>query len=82
LFLFARHAVLNAYDGVKSTPLHWAVAIDNDSAVKSLLRHGADTGREDKSGYPALHSAVKANSLKCLQAMIDFKVWMFSLNHY
>ncbi|OEL16538.1 hypothetical protein BAE44_0022442 [Dichanthelium oligosanthes] len=51
-------------------PLHLAAAMDNDQAVKILLKHGADPNRVVHQVFSPLVMACCAKSLKCMKLLV------------
>src|SRR5262249_54812549 len=48
--LLDRHANVNAREADGTTPLHWAVRVDDPESVQLLLRAGADVNVANRSG--------------------------------
>lgn len=49
---------LNAFDGVLSTPLHWACYMGAENVVDFLVANNVDINARDKDGLTPLHLAV------------------------
>ncbi|MGI9353777.1 MAG: ankyrin repeat domain-containing protein [Rhizobiaceae bacterium] len=68
-------ADVNAYDKNGKTALFVAAEEDQAAIISLLAKHGAEVNAYKKSTYPnqaaAIHTAVKRNNLKAIQALAD-----------
>ena len=62
-------AEMDAHDSRGRSPLHWA-APRGDSSVKTLLRAGANTKRQDHERGTALLAAVQSSSVRCTELLL------------
>lgn len=53
------------------TPLHYAIKKDNDDIVQELIDIGADIYKKDNDGFNSLDFAIKFNSKKARQVLIE-----------
>ncbi|GAB1311956.1 hypothetical protein MFIFM68171_02166 [Madurella fahalii] len=58
-FALSQKALLNAVDGQRRTPLHYAAMANNVSTMKQLLDLGTDVNLRDDNGKTALHEAIR-----------------------
>jgi ankyrin repeat protein len=57
MFLVQQYKDLNVQDADGNTPLHTAVAVENEEAIKTLISSGVDFNVKDKEGETAYDAA-------------------------
>lgn len=67
-------AQVNAKDFHDFTPLHYACMHGWKSTVVALIEAGADINAQTKAGRTPLMSAVVAQSLSCVNLLLDEKL--------
>ncbi|KAL8769217.1 MAG: hypothetical protein Q9209_004718 [Squamulea sp. 1 TL-2023] len=63
---------INTMDSNRRTPLHYAAAAGNASAMRTLLAHGADIKAKDKDSAMPLHFAAETH--ECISVALEFDV--------
>ena len=63
-------ADLNLLDMLGKSALHWAVVYRDSGMVTQLLDLGADPRVPDRDGHPALHVAIKENTIDCAIVLV------------
>lgn len=66
--------VLDSQDDKNATPLHWAVAADNEIGVEYLLSRGANPTIANNNGECPIHACVQMESVKAMKTLIKHKV--------
>ncbi|XP_061461018.1 ankyrin repeat domain-containing protein 13B isoform X2 [Rhineura floridana] len=55
------------------TPLHLATTLGHLECARVLLRHGADTAKENRSGWTVLQEAVSTHDLELVQLVLRYR---------
>lgn len=55
------------------TPLHLATTLGHLECARVLLAHGADVGRENRSGWTVLQEAVSTRDLELVQLVLRYR---------
>ncbi|CAI5794684.1 repeat domain-containing 13B [Podarcis lilfordi] len=55
------------------TPLHLATTLGHLECARVLLRHGADVGKENRSGWTVLQEAVSTRDLELVQLVLRYR---------
>ncbi len=58
----------------ESTPLHFAVWLDDPSISRWMIEQGADVNQQDNDGFAVLHEAVYEGNLQQVKLLGEFKV--------
>ncbi|OTA83035.1 hypothetical protein M434DRAFT_16816 [Hypoxylon sp. CO27-5] len=62
---------INTRDSLGRTPLHWAVILDDTSAIQQLAAHGANPDTRDHRGITPLMVATWQARYDCIRGLID-----------
>lgn len=62
---------VNARDGLKMTPLHWAARNGESAAVELLIKWNADLHARNNQQWTPLHEACLFGDLKCIKLLLD-----------
>ena len=65
-------SIIDIKDRNYRIPLHYAIEIQNITAIKILLEYGSNPNIVDKDGYNSLHLAVKSRSLEICNIIIKY----------
>ena len=66
-------AVINARDGNRNTPLHYAASWELTDAVSALIEKGSDVNASNSSGETPLFSAVQTDNPRLVQLLLKSK---------
>eukprot|EP00051_Salpingoeca_urceolata_P004403 m.64758 g.64758 ORF g.64758 m.64758 type:complete len:969 (+) comp13613_c0_seq1:799-3705(+) len=61
---------INAGDNDSMTALHWSAFNNRPGHVDTLVRYGADPGRQDNQGRTPLHWAVEHDDGQCMELLL------------
>jgi ankyrin repeat/SOCS box protein 8 len=70
--LLQHGADLNAGDGNKDTPLHWASFKNNVACTKLLLQHGAEVDRRDFNCDTSLSWAARKGHIEIIRILLEY----------
>lgn len=79
-----RYSILSAFVGGDSSELHYAVSVNNISAVKILLEKGADVNAKDYVGFTPLHNAITFNehNLEVVKILLEYGAELEAIDQY
>ncbi|KAI0173606.1 ankyrin [Hypoxylon sp. FL1284] len=63
---------INALDGFGVAPLHWAVVVENRTAIQTLIDYGANPDIPDTQGYTPLMVAVRRAKFECINTLLKY----------
>ncbi|CAO2644301.1 Ankyrin repeat domain-containing protein 13B [Lemmus lemmus] len=69
----AGQADIEQLDPRGRTPLHLATTLGHLECARVLLAHGADVGRENRSGWTVLQEAVSTRDLELVQLVLRYR---------
>ncbi|NWS65224.1 AN13B protein, partial [Chunga burmeisteri] len=69
----SRQADIEQLDPRGRTPLHLATTLGHLECAKVLLKHGADVGKENRSGWTVLQEAVSTRDLELVQLVLRYR---------
>ncbi|KAI6074366.1 ankyrin repeat domain-containing protein 13B-like [Aix galericulata] len=73
LLLAVPHADIEQLDPRGRTPLHLATTLGHLECARVLLKHGADVGKENRSGWTVLQEAVSTRDLELVQLVLRYR---------
>ena len=62
---------MNAEDGMKMTPLHYAGQKGRLEMVRFLISNGATTISSDDNGRNIIHFSVDSGDMSCLEILVE-----------
>eukprot|EP00117_Sycon_ciliatum_P048509 scpid7645/ scgid34528/ Neurogenic locus Notch protein; Processed neurogenic locus Notch protein len=65
------HQSINAIDNEGRTALHWAAAVDNESATRLLLKYGAQKDAQNHKGETPLYMAAQDGSPATARVLLE-----------
>ncbi|NXF34399.1 AN13B protein, partial [Nyctibius bracteatus] len=68
-----RQADIEQLDPRGRTPLHLATTLGHLECARVLLKHGADVGKENRSGWTVLQEAVSTRDLELVQLVLRYR---------
>ncbi|NWW52346.1 AN13B protein, partial [Pedionomus torquatus] len=68
-----RQADIEQLDPRGRTPLHLATTLGHLECARVLLKHGADVGKENRSGWTVLQEAVSTRDLELVQLILRYR---------
>ncbi|XP_005056812.1 PREDICTED: ankyrin repeat domain-containing protein 13B isoform X3 [Ficedula albicollis] len=71
--LSAKQADIEQLDPRGRTPLHLATTLGHLECARVLLKHGADVGKENRSGWTVLQEAVSTRDLELVQLVLRYR---------
>ncbi|NXT95774.1 AN13B protein, partial [Anhinga rufa] len=69
----SRQADIEQLDPRGRTPLHLATTLGHLECARVLLKHGADVGKENRSGWTVLQEAVSTRDLELVQLVLRYR---------
>ncbi|XP_068889547.1 ankyrin repeat domain-containing protein 13B isoform X2 [Aphelocoma coerulescens] len=69
----APQADIEQLDPRGRTPLHLATTLGHLECARVLLKHGADVGKENRSGWTVLQEAVSTRDLELVQLVLRYR---------
>jgi len=66
--------ILNMYDKLGNTPLHYAIMYNNEHAIKLLLSKSVNVAAQDKRGYSAIHLAIINKNATIINMLLENKM--------
>ncbi|XP_068271956.1 ankyrin repeat domain-containing protein 13B isoform X2 [Nyctibius grandis] len=71
--LSTKQADIEQLDPRGRTPLHLATTLGHLECARVLLKHGADVGKENRSGWTVLQEAVSTRDLELVQLVLRYR---------
>ncbi|XP_057270824.1 ankyrin repeat domain-containing protein 13B isoform X1 [Pezoporus wallicus] len=71
--LSAKQTDIEQLDPRGRTPLHLATTLGHLECARVLLKHGADVGKENRSGWTVLQEAVSTRDLELVQLVLRYR---------
>ncbi|XP_061868235.1 ankyrin repeat domain-containing protein 13B isoform X2 [Colius striatus] len=68
-----KQADIEQLDPRGRTPLHLATTLGHLECARVLLKHGADVGKENRSGWTVLQEAVSTRDLELVQLVLRYR---------
>ncbi|KAM9613634.1 ankyrin repeat domain-containing protein 13B isoform 2-T2 [Morphnus guianensis] len=69
----SQQADIEQLDPRGRTPLHLATTLGHLECARVLLKHGADVGKENRSGWTVLQEAVSTRDLELVQLVLRYR---------
>lgn len=81
-FIVAKKPLLDCRDRKGRTPLHYAAASGNASAIEALLKKGANIDQRDQDGRTALHDALRSGGYESALVLLKHNADATRLDNY